>query len=395
MSKDIFAYSHHVSSPSSRHTWGFFGGPDGESQNGGSTTLVPRPPEMQRIVDEINAEREIERARKEIEMNTPEYRQKAAEAEAAERKRKIIDFHGSRAIVNQLDEGWKQLRGGTTEEEIRVYTTNYRQRRFWGIKPAGMDLFDFWEQVDPEVRRYHDNIAITWADPLRPPPVTAYDEENPDIWAGPGINPDSIPSEPPTAASPPPTKASKSRKRQKKPAVSPNHRVRKSTPPAPKINKKHPRKSSANRADARQSKVDEQLLAEAGMASASSRPSRNKTNTTSSNAQHEPVINGGRPSKHPRGRPASKPNPTPNDDIPSPPKRPRGRPPKPKPAANNADPPPPKRPPGRPPGKGKPSPVQGNAKVTKSSQKQRRPSAPSNYKMRTRGKGAAEQLQLP
>ena len=394
MSRDIFAYSYDVGSPSDRTSWGLFGGPDSESQNSGSATLVPRPPEMQRLVDEINAEREIERARKEIEMNTPENRQKAAEAEAAERERKRINFDFARTMNNNLDEGWKQLLGGRTDEEIRVYTTDYRRRRFWGIKPAGMDIDDFWEQNDPEVRRWNDNIAVTWADPLRPPPVTAHDEDNPDIWVGRGINPDSIPSEPPTATSPPPTKASKSRKRQKKPAVNPNHRVRKSTPPAPKISKKHPRKSSANRADARQSKVDEQLLAEAGMASASSRPSRNKTNTTPSNAQHEPEINGDRPSKHPQGRPGSNANPTPND-IPPPPKRPRGRPPKPKPAANNADPPPPKRPRGRPPGKGKPSPVQGNAKVTKSSQTQRRPSAPSNHKMRTRGKGTAELLQLP
>lgn len=120
---------------------------------GGTTISVPRDPEMQRLLDARNLQKDIERARKEFEMDTPENREKAFEAEVAERKRRWIDFHRYRAIPRFVEEGWKHIRGIYTDEEIRVYTIDNERRRFWGIKPAGMDMFEFWDQNDPEVTR--------------------------------------------------------------------------------------------------------------------------------------------------------------------------------------------------------------------------------------------------
>ena len=60
---------------------------------GNPFTMVPRDAETQRLVDARNAEEETERVRKEREMDTPENRQKAAEAAKAERRRNWIDFH--------------------------------------------------------------------------------------------------------------------------------------------------------------------------------------------------------------------------------------------------------------------------------------------------------------
>ena len=178
------------------------------SEYGSSSNAVPMNPTMQRIAAQ-------QRAQREAEMNTPENRQKAAEAEVAERARKKHDFHFIRALPQHVKEGWKHIQGDFADEEIRVYTTDYERRRFWGIKPAGIGMLEFWELNDPEIARYDDNIAVTWADPLVPPPVTEFDEDIPVIWAGRGVNPDSTPPEPLVPEAPPPTKAAKSRKRQK------------------------------------------------------------------------------------------------------------------------------------------------------------------------------------
>ncbi|CAD6568624.1 MAG: hypothetical protein ASARMPREDX12_001604 [Alectoria sarmentosa] len=342
---------------------------------------------MQKLVDEMNAEEDAEKARKEVEMDTPENRQKAREAEVAERKRKRIDFHFNRAIPRFMEEGWKHLRQDMVDEEIRVYTLDNERRRFWGIKPAGIGMYDFWEQVDPEVGRYDDRIALTWANPLVPPPVSMFDENKPLIWAGKGLNPDIIPLEPPIAIVPLPTNAAISwNKRQKTPEINPTHRVSKSTTPSPKADM-----------DTRNSLVDN------GLATFSR--SRGRPAAKANLASKKDIVPH---SKRPRGRPAAKVNlASEKNGLSSLPKRPRGRPAtKVQPAANSEDavsysl----KRPRGRPPGKGKStekpskpkktSTVKGS-RITKSQQTKRPPSVPSTHKMRTRRGGPAELLQLP
>ena len=365
-------------------------------------------------------------------LDDPEDRQKA---EAAEKERRWMDFHIHRAIPRALSEGWEHLRHDYTDVEIRVYTTNYKRRRFWGIKPAGIGMFDFWEQVDPDVERYDDNVAITWANPLVPPPITEYNKDISTIWAGQGRNPDSPPPEIFTAEAFPPTKATKSRRRQK------------TTKSSPKTKKKITQKSLLDNKDTGSSMLQDQL-SEVETASANAGPSRenpavipskvqqpsapqdegrasskrkrdhpasevdsalvdhtlpppkrprnrtakpNDQLTTPSDTQQAlaPQIEAPAPSKRKRDHPATKPCPALEDPHF---KRPRGRPAKPKPAATSADASLPKRPRGRPPGTGKSNAVKGDARVTKPTQ---RASAPSKHKMRTRGKGAADSLQLP
>lgn len=379
MSRDIFADP--AGGPRGRTHLGFTAGSLSRAHNEGSVTLVPMDPEAQRFVDAMNADRAIERARKKLEMDTPENRQKAFEAEMAERERKKIDFHCCRAIPNTLGEGWKHLREDLVDEEIRVYTYDYKRRRFWGIKPAGIGMYDFWEQIDPEVGRYDDNIAMTWENPHVSPPVTTHRENTPEIWAGQGINPDLPLPEPPIAAAPPPNKAAGGpRRRQISPEVNSTHRVRKSTSLSPKIDN-----------STQKSLVDEDL---APLKRLRGRPA-GKAKKASKNDTSL--------SKRPRGRPATKANiASKNDAALS--KRPRGRPPvKAQPAANSKDALPSKRPRGRPPTKGKAtekpskqkktSAVKGS-RITKPPQTVQR-QAPSTHKMRTRGGGRAELLQLP
>ena len=386
MSGDIFADSapYAPSAPASpiRLHYGF-----GRAQSEESCERIPRDPEMQKIVDAMNAESDVERARKEAEMNTPENLQKAAEAEAAERKRKWIDFHFCRAMPVSMKEGWKHIGPVWTNEEIRVYTTDYYRRRFWGIKPAGMDIMEFWEQNDPEVARYDDNIAMTWANPLIPPPVTKYDENNPVIWAGPGQNPDLAPSEPPVVKVTPPTKtAAKPRKRQKIPDLNPNHRVTKSTTGSSKVNK-NTRRSLTDNIDASLPQLADQAREAALANHANGRPTRNQATITASSAQQKRTAKrettndgGSAPMKRTRGRPAATTKPAAKNEGP---KRRRGRPPvKEKRAEESST------------TKKTPA-VNGNARVMKSWKTGLRPSTPSTHKMRTRREGPAELLQLP
>ena len=355
-------------------------GLDEDSFNLGPTGTEPRSIFVQHEEWKIR-----ERARKEALVSTPQNHQKPTEAEEAERARKRLNFHALRAFPRFMEEGWKHLDSGSEDEELRVYTTDFTSRTFWGIKPVGMDMMEFWEQNDPEVRRYEDNIAVTWADPLVPPPVTY--KEYPVLWAGQGVNPDLIPAEPPIVEAPPPTKAAKPRRQKKTPEVNPTHRVRKSKTPSPKISKKGKkgtRKSLADKTDAGHSRPEAQTQEE--------------QSTTPAPQQHDPATKAAGPSplKRPRGRPANKANPaTKPNDASTPSKRTRGRPAKAQPAAKGKDASLPKRPRGRPPGKGKATAVQGNARVTKPPQKEKRALAPSTHGMRTRGKGTAELLQLP
>ena len=377
MSRDIFTDAA-VGSPSNGH-YDFAGGSLSRGQNGDSTNRVPRDPETQRLVDKINAERDIERARKEVEMNTPENRQKAFEAEMAERERKKIDFHFKRAIPRFLREGWKHIREDFMDEEIRVYTIDNERRRFWGIKRAGMGMYDFWEVNDPEVGRYDDMIAITWANPLVPPPVTSFDENNPVIWAGQGLNPDLTTPEPAVAQVPPPKKAATNpRKRQRTPDVNSNPSVRNSTTKPSKVDK-ITRKSLAHNLDAGDSGLEDQVREVPMATHAKVRSTRNKTAFIASNAQQKSSTEdeGPPPSKRPRGRPAASKKSAANDS-----KRSRGRPTAKEKLAEKSQ-------------KQKKTPaVKGSVRITKPSKKERRP-APSIHQMRTRGKGPAEFLKLP
>lgn len=395
MSNDLFAdFAGRNVKPS------YVGGPLSRAENyEKSSHLVPMDQYTQNFVDAMNAEDEIQRARKERELDTPENRQKAAEAELAERERKKIDFHFTRAIPRFLWKGWKHLRQELTNEEIRVYTTDYKQRRFWGIKPAGIGMFEFWEINDPEITRYDDNVAVTWEDPLIPPPVTAFDENIPVIWAGRGVDPDLTPPKRLVSEAPPPTNATTSRRQQKTPEPNnPTLKVRKSKPPSRKTNKKSVRKSLAGETDAGPSRHKDPIQEEPSSAPTPDSPSQDIAAIPPPNPSHKPAAKNKdlAPSKPNQSRPSRKATSAPAPTSPQPPKRPRGRPAKPKPATKDAATSSPKRPRGRPPGKGKSTAVKGNAGVTKTSsqQKVRRALAPSTHVMRTRGKGTAELLQL-
>ena len=378
MSRDIFAVA--ASRPPSMVHHGLGSDSIGSAQNGSPSNLIPEYPEVQRLMDAMDAEREIDRGRKEIEMDTPENRQKAAEAKIAERERKRINFHFGRAMSKHVREGWKQIVDDLEDEEIRVYSTDYKQRRFWGIKPAGIGMFDFWEQNDPEISRFDDNIAMTWANPLVPPPITASDEVVPIIWVGQGLNPDVTAPELPIAEVSLPTKAAaRSRKRQKTPEVNPKHRVRKSATEPQKVNK-NTRKSLAEKVGAGDARLQDQVGEVPLAAHTNGRPIRNKKAVIVSDVEQNPVTEhgGSAPTKRPRGRPATKTKSAANDS-----KRPRGRPPAKEKQAEKS------------PKQKKTPTVKGNARVTKSQKAKPRPSAPSTHKMRTRGEGPAELLRLP
>lgn len=424
MSRDIFANV--ARSPRIRTDYGFAVGSPHGAQDGGSPNLIPWDPEVERLMDAMDAESDAERARQEVEMDTPENRQKASEAKAAERERRRINFHFGRAMSSHIHEGWRQIGEELTDEKIRVYTTDYRRRRFWGIKPAGMGMYDFWEHNDPDVERYDDNIAMTWANPLIPPPVTAADESIAVIWAGRGLNPDVTAPELHIAEVPPPTKAATKPKRHPKaPGVNPVPRVRKSTTKSPKANNNN-RKSLADKIDAGQLGLNDQVRDMTETTHAGEGTTSNKAAPQRPDAQQNSATEDKYSAtfKRPRGRPAVKAKPAANNET-STPMRPQGRPatsttpiakdqdelpskrPRGRPAAStrlvtkDQDALPPKRPRGRPPAKGKPPKqnktpaVKGNARVTKSSQAERhRPAAPSTHKMRTRGEGPAELLEL-
>ena len=382
MSQDIFK-----DFPSSQRTKvhdGFVGGSMSRASAESISELVPKDAETQNLVGTINRQRFVE-------IDTPKHCKNDVEAEMAERQRKKMDFHFFRAIPRFVEEGWKHLQEEMVDEEIRVYTIDSERRRFWGIKPAGIGMSDFWEQNDPDVGRYYDTIAVTWADPLIRPSYNPMGGVMPVVWAGRGTNPDSIPSNPPAAKAPPPIKAKKSKRGQKSPDVNPTHRVRKTPKLSTNPKKKTPQKSLADKLDAGHSRSKDQIPDGQEVDPASERTSRSKRTLIPPDAPPAPATSNKdpTPSKRPRRHPASEANPVPKSDTPPVPKRPRGRPAKPKPATSNKDASLPKRPRGRPPGKAKGAAVKGHAGVTKP------PPAPSNHKMSTRGKGAAKFMQLP
>ena len=304
---------------------------------------------------------EIAQAKAEAELKTPEGRKRAAEAKRAEIRRKEMNW-GTRVTVDRGN-GWKPIWGTEEDEELRVYTlTDDHEHRFWGIKPIGMNIDEFWRKYDPEVRRYDDRQEET--------PV------NPDAPVGPLIG------EPPRTL--PPKKATaKSRKPQKTPEIDPSHRVRKPTTRTKKPN--NTRKSLAHQVDAGNLELESEMREMPIPPRVSGRATRTKTAGTASSTRQKQAkeAEGTTPSKQNQGRPATKAKAAAKDDT-VPIKRPRGRPPI-------------ERKPNQKTPKQKKTPaVTGNARVTKSRKaEQPRPSTASTHQMRTRGKGPAEPLRLP
>lgn len=283
---------------------------------------------------------EAQRLEKEAETNTPEGRQKAAEAAEAELARKRRGWE-SRAWAFPLD-GFKGISDSSEDKELQIYTRTYDgKHKFWGVKPVGMTIWDFWNVHDPEVKRYHDANQET---PATPEPST--------------VTPS--PTNPPQHTKPLP----KSRRRQKSSGINPTHRVTKSTTPKV-INST--RKSLAHKIDAGDSALENQVRDVKGAVHARGRPTRNKPAETVPGVKQK----------------SAKAESTVQDKISPQPKRPRGRPPTKEKST------------GRPSNQKKIPTVKGDARVTKSSQKESRPSAPSTHKMRTRRSGPAEFLQLP
>ncbi|CAD6578950.1 MAG: hypothetical protein ASARMPRED_008902 [Alectoria sarmentosa] len=344
--------------------------------------MVPMNPGMTRAMAATNAHVEAQRLEMEAESNTSDGRKKVAEAKLAERERKESDWLG-RVIIDRGN-GWKPIWGTAEDQELRIYTlVDGGEHRFWGIKPIGMGIDDFWDEYDPEVRRYEDRQQET---PM-----------NPDAPIGPLIG------EPPRSFPPSQKVVAKPKKRQEAPEINPTQRVRKSiTVSTSSKAKNSTRKSLADKIDAGQLTLEDQVREVAETAPASGRSTRNKKAIPASDAQQAATKDeGSAPSKRPRGRPIVKPKPVANNKDALSSSRPRGRPPIKEKLAQK---------PSRqkrttavkgklvekPPKQQKSTAVKGNARVTKSSQTERRPSKPrSTHKMRTRREGPAERLQLP
>ena len=313
-------------------------------------------PTMQRMAIVLNAEMEARRLGTEAEMNTPENREKAAkmvEAKLAEKRR----AWGRRVGATPLD-GFKGIYDSAEDRELRVYTRTYDlKHKFWGIKPVGMTIWDFWDVHDPEVKRYHDANQETPASPeasLAPLPQTDSSQR---------------------------IKASgKPKRRQESSKSTPTNGVRKSTKPSPKVNK-NTRKSLADKLD---SELTDQRQETPKAAPVSGRTTRKRIADPTSNAQQRPLEDmGSAPSTLPRGRPSVKAKAAAKEDSLLP-KRSRGRPPV------------KREPTERPPNQRKTPAVKGDARITKPTKKERPPpSPPSVHKMRTRRQGPAELLQLP
>lgn len=320
---------------SSSDLFGRFGYPLEPPQN-----TVPCDPEMAKAIAATNAHIETQKSTREAEMNTPENRVLAAKQAEAELARKRRAW-GNRAWALPLD-GFKGIRDSAEDKELQIYTRTYDgKHKFWGVKPVGMTIWDFWIIHDPEVMRYHDANQET---PATPEPSTV--------------------APPPTNPRQRTESLAKSRRHQKTSDINPTHRVTKSTTPKV-INST--RKSLAHKVNAGNSALEDQVRDVKEAVRARGRPPQNKPAMTVSGVQQR----------------SAKSQPTVQDKITPQPKRPRGRPPTKEKLT------------GRPSDQKKVPAVKGNAKVTKSLQKQSRAPAPSTHQMRTRRSGPAEPLRLP
>ena len=301
---------------------------------------TPWSPEMAKSMAPMIAHIDAQKLKEEAERNTPEGRKKAAEAAEAEILRKRNRW-ATRAWALPLD-GFKGIPDSAEDRELEIYTRTYDlEHKFWGIKPAGMNIWDFWDIYDPEVTRYHYANQET---PATPEPATAT---------------------PPLNLQPQRNKSkAKTRRRQRLSNTNSTHRVKKST--VPKVNK-DTRKSLADKIDAENSGLEDQMRVVNGEVRARGRPIRKKTAVAVLPTEEERV----------------KPKPSVRHDVPPQTKRPRGRP------SINA-----KMAERRSNQKTTPL-VQGKARITKAARKDPRPLAPSTHAMRTRRAGPAESIQLP
>ena len=306
---------------------------------------VSNDPTLKRMILEINANTEAQRLRTEAEMDTPENRREAAKVAAAELAKKRRGWE-SRAWALPFD-GFKGIPDSAEDRELRIYTRTYdHKHKFWGVKPVGMAIWDFWNIYDPEVTRYDDANQETPATPETSMPAISQTDSTQRIKSTP-----------------------KPRRRQKTPNINPTHRARKSTTPPSKVNK-NTRKSLAHKIDSGNSELGYQIRGVDVAVRASGRPARTKAAVTAPGPEQ----------KSAKAKPAVREN---TSSQVSQPKRPRGRPPT---KGKSTE---------RPSNQKKTPLAKGSARVTKSSQKEPRPSAPSTHKMRTRRAGPAEPLQLP
>ena len=320
-----------------RHQLGRFGYPPENPED-----VVPMSSEMRTGLAAFNAHIEAQRLSKQAEMDTPEGRKEAAKVAAAELAEKRRRW-GTRVGATPLD-GFVGIYDSAEDKEIKVYTRTYDlKHKFWGIKPVGMTIWDFWDIHDPEVKRYHDANQETPAssETLAVAPAPMHSSQCTKSTA-------------------------KSTRRQRSPNINPTRRVRKSTTPPSKVSK-NTRKSLAHKIDSGKSELEAQVREVEGAVRASGRPARNKADVMASGPEQ----------KSAKAKSAAQ------DNTLSQLKRPRGRPPTKGKSTH------------RPSNQKKAPLVKGNARVTKSSQKESRPSAPSTHKMRTRRAGPAEPLQLP
>ena len=301
---------------------------------------APMSRELAESLAAMIASDNAQRLEEEAERNTPEGRKKAAKEAEAEILRRRRRWEG-RACALPLD-GFKGIPDSAEDRELQIYTRTYNhEHKFWGIKPVGMNIWDFWDIHDPEVTRADHANEET---PATLELATATQPLN--------IQPQRNKSK------------AKSRRRQKSSNTKSTHKIIKST--TPKVNK-DTRKSLAEKIDAENPRLEDQMRVVKGEVRPRGRPTRNRTAVAVSPAEEKTV----------------KPKASVRQNVPPQTKRPRGRPPvNAKTTERGSD--------------QKSTPVvQGKARITKSSRKNLQPPAPSIHAMRTRKAGPAENLQLP
>lgn len=275
---------------------------------------------------------------------------------------------------------------GATYTDIRVYTRlKSKKYKYWGVRDNDMTMEEFWIRNDPENTREEDNIQNARIDPV-PAQIGSLSNS---------------PS-PRSSAAPSP------RRSRKTPDVISKHRVRKSENVTPPVNTSTRNSlGTGTKLDARLPGLNEQTrtitnstpdgrrsVAHPAAVEGLYREAKDlgkrgeATKTTLTQPPNKPAVRG-RPRKvqpddfgsiGPKAadQRMSKPN---DPRLSSPPKRKRGRPAKAKSSTESS-------------GKQKRPAAENKAKITKPMQKKERSSAPSSHKMRTRGRGPAEHLQI-
>lgn len=128
-----------------------FGGPDPNE------ILTPLSPETARILRSTGNDKHWE----------AHYKQMEAEWEPDVREK---ERNWAFRVILDRKNGWKPIwPDSAKDEELRIYTLlDTFEHRFWGIKPIGMTMDEFWHKYDPEVKRYHDRQQETPVNPDAP-----------------------------------------------------------------------------------------------------------------------------------------------------------------------------------------------------------------------------------